>query len=72
MSVCEEIFDHDESDCPSFTTLNPSYNQRTTELNLNYLIKEFDARVMFFYNDTRFNAVQQDVKRAGVGIQVQK
>jgi hypothetical protein len=55
-----------------FGTTNPSYHQKTTELNLNYLIKDFDARVMVFYQDSRFNAVQQDSKRIGVGLQLQK
>ena len=35
----------------------PSYNQKTTEVNFNYVIKQFNARVMTFYRDTRFNAV---------------
>ena len=32
-----------------------SYNQKTTEVNFNYVIKQFNARVMTFYQDTRFN-----------------
>jgi hypothetical protein len=47
------------------------YSQKTSEVNLNYLIKEFNARVMIFYKDTRFNAVQVDNKQVGVGIQLQ-
>lgn len=47
------------------------YDQRTSEFNLNYLIKEFNARVMFFYKDTRFNAVQSNFKQFGVGLQLQ-
>ena len=38
---------------------NPSYRQNTTEVNFDYIIKQFDARVMSFYKDTRFNAVRQ-------------
>ena len=31
---------------------NPSYHQKTTEVNFNYVIKQFDARVMTFYKNT--------------------
>jgi len=51
--------------------LNPDYNQKTTELNLNYVIKQFNARVMMFYKDTRFDAVKTNFKQVGVGLQVQ-
>jgi hypothetical protein len=51
---------------------NPSYSQKTGEINLNYILKEHDARLMVFYNDYRFNAVKQDNKQVGVGIQLQK
>ena len=47
------------------------YDQKTTELNLNYIIKEFNARVMIFYLDTRFDAVQPNDKQFGVGLQLQ-
>jgi hypothetical protein len=47
------------------------YEQKTSELNLNYLIKEFNARVMIFYLDKRFDAVQPNSKQIGVGIQLQ-
>ena len=50
---------------------NVDYNQKTTEVNFNYIIKEFNARVMLFYMDTRFNAVQTNNKQVGVGLQVQ-
>ena len=30
----------------------PSYDQKTTEINFNYVIKQFNARVMTFYEDT--------------------
>ena len=54
------------------TPADPDYRQTTTELNLNYILKGFDARVMVFYLDTRSSAVRPDVKRIGVGIQLQK
>jgi len=49
----------------------PSYQQKTTEINLNYIIKEFNARVMTFYKDTRFNKVFQNNYQFGVGLQIQ-
>jgi len=49
----------------------PSYNQKTTEVNLNYLIKEFNARVMTFYKHTAFNHGKPDSWQAGVGLQLQ-
>ena len=48
-----------------------SYRQNTTEVNFNYIIKQFDARVMSFYRDTRFNGVQRNNWEAGVGLQLQ-
>jgi hypothetical protein len=53
------------------STLDTDYNQKTTEVNLNYIIKQFNARVMTFYKDTRFDAVQQDFWQIGVGLQFQ-
>jgi hypothetical protein len=51
--------------------VNADYKQKTTELNLNYVIKQFNARVMIFYKDTRFDAVKTNFKQVGVGLQVQ-
>jgi hypothetical protein len=53
------------------TPIDSDYDQKTSEVNLNYIIKEFNARVMIFYRDTRFNAVQTDSKQFGVGLQLQ-
>lgn len=47
------------------------YDQKTTEINVNYIIKEFNARVMFFFKNTDFNAVKTDFMQAGVGLQIQ-
>ncbi len=49
----------------------PSFDQKTTEINFNYVIKQFKARVMTFYKDTRFNRVEPNFWQAGVGIQLQ-
>jgi hypothetical protein len=45
-------------------------NQKTSEFNLNYVIKQFDARIMFFYLDTRYD-LGPDSKKFGVGFQLQ-
>jgi hypothetical protein len=50
---------------------DPSYRQNTAEVNLSYIIKQFGARVMSFYKDTRYNAVQGNDWEAGVGLQLQ-
>ncbi len=52
-------------------TSNPSYRQKTAEVNFNYIIKQFDARVMSFYRNTSFNKVNRDSWEAGVGLQLQ-
>jgi hypothetical protein len=48
-----------------------NYNQKTTEVNFNYVIKEFNARVMSFYKNTKFTSVKTNVWQAGVGLQIQ-
>jgi hypothetical protein len=53
------------------TPVDLNYAQKTTELNLNYVIRDFNARVMLFYKDTRFDAIQTNSKQVGVGIQLQ-
>jgi hypothetical protein len=47
------------------------YDQKTTELNLNYIIRQFNARVMAFYRNTRFTAVQTNSQQVGLGLQIQ-
>ncbi|WP_129782148.1 porin [Peristeroidobacter soli] len=47
-------------------------DQTTTELNLNYLIKDFNARVSLFYIDSSFDPnLGRDNTQIGVGLQVQ-
>jgi hypothetical protein len=53
------------------TELDADYDQKTTEIDLNYLIKEFNARVMIFFKNTNFSAVKQDFNQFGVGLQIQ-
>ena len=50
------------------TPLDADYDQKTTELNFNYVIKQFNSRVMVFYKDTRFDAVLFSFKQFGVGV----
>lgn len=49
----------------------PSVNQKTTEVDFNYIIKQFNARVMSFYKDTRFNRLTPNFWQAGIGLQFQ-
>ena len=51
--------------------LFPDYDQRTNEVNLNYIIKDFNARLMLFYVDKRFNRLMSNDKQFGVGLQLQ-
>ena len=51
--------------------ITPDYDQDTTEINVNYILKEHNARVMFFFRNTTFSAVRQDSKAVGVGLQIQ-
>ena len=48
-----------------------SYNQKTAEGNINYLIKEFNARIMTFVRKTAFNSGKRDFWSAGIGVQLQ-
>jgi len=53
------------------TPIDSDYNQKTGEIDFNYLIKQFNARIMMFYKDTRFDAVRTNFKEFGVGVQLQ-
>jgi hypothetical protein len=48
-----------------------NYSQKTTEINFNYVIKQFKARVMTFYKDTRFDKINPNFWQAGIGLQIQ-
>jgi hypothetical protein len=48
-----------------------SVTQKTTEVNLNYVIKQFNARVMSFYKVTRYNVLTPDNYQIGLGLQIQ-
>jgi hypothetical protein len=51
------------------TTAN--FDQKTTEADFSYIIKQFNARVMTFYKDTRYNRVEPNFWEAGIGLQIQ-
>ena len=53
------------------TLLDLDHDQKTTEVDLNYVLKQFNARLMIFYLDTRFDAVRTNFKKFGVGLQLQ-
>jgi len=53
------------------TAFDLDYDQKTTEIDVNYVLKQFNARVMMFFLDTRFDAVRTDSKKFGVGLQLQ-
>ena len=47
------------------------YDQKTSEFDVNYVIKQFNARVMFFIKNTNYSAVKTDDMQVGVGLQIQ-
>jgi hypothetical protein len=47
------------------------YSQKTGEVQFNYVIKQFKARVMSFYRNQSFDRVRKDNWTAGLGLQVQ-
>lgn len=51
--------------------LTPDYDQTTTEFNLNYVIRQFNARVMIFVKDTAYTGVNPDDFQVGLGLQLQ-
>jgi hypothetical protein len=53
------------------TPIDPDYDQKTTEVNFNYVIKQFNARVMLFYLQKNFSGVLSNDKQVGLGFQVQ-
>lgn len=49
----------------------PSYNQKTGEFNLNYVMKQFNARATLFYQKVAFSGQNPDFWMAGIGLQIQ-
>jgi hypothetical protein len=52
-------------------SLLPNYDQKTTDINLNYVVKQFNLRVMSFCQNVRFNRNHSDFWQAGIGLQIQ-
>jgi hypothetical protein len=52
-------------------TFNPSYRQKTSEGEIGYIMKQFDARLYAYGKYTSFNHVQNNFWDAGVGLQLQ-
>ncbi len=48
-----------------------SFRQNTTEVDVDYVIKQFDARLMSFYLNKHYNEVNLDTWAAGIGLQIQ-
>ena len=53
------------------TIADKDYSQKTTEINLSYIIKDFNARLMGFFKNTSYSAIQSNFKQVGIGFQVQ-
>jgi hypothetical protein len=53
----------------SFSTAD--MNIPLEELEQTAILKQFNARVMFFFKDTRFDAVRTNFAQVGVGLQFQ-
>jgi hypothetical protein len=51
--------------------VHANYSQKTGEVNFNYVIKQFNARVMSFYRNITFDREKNDTWQAGVGLQIQ-
>ena len=48
-----------------------NFDQKTADAELNYVIKQFNARVMSFYEHINYNNVKPDAWQAGLGLQIQ-
>jgi hypothetical protein len=55
----------------STTPGDDEYAQRTTEVDVNYVIKTFNARISIFYKDASLDGPLPDTKQYGVGLQLQ-
>ncbi len=49
----------------------PDFDQKTSEVNFNYILNEFNARLMIFFKNTDYSAVRMDDLQFGVGLQIQ-
>lgn len=51
--------------------VNPNFRQKTTDAEIGYIIKQFDARVFAFGEDKTFTGVMKNYWAAGLGLQLQ-
>ena len=47
------------------------FDQKTSEVNFNYILNEFNARLMIFFKNTDYSDVRMDDVQVGVGLQIQ-
>jgi hypothetical protein len=50
---------------------SPEYAQKTTEADINYIIKTFNARFSLFFKDDQYSADLPSTRQVGVGMQLQ-
>jgi hypothetical protein len=55
----------------SSTPDDPTYAQRTKEVEINYIVKDFNARFSLFFQDTGFDAGLPSNRQVGIGVQLQ-
>ena len=53
------------------SSIYPDFHQKTTEVNLNYIINQHNARVMLFLKNTDYSAVRADDFQVGLALQIQ-
>lgn len=51
--------------------IHPNYKQKTTEVNVTYVIQEFNARIVSFFKNTQFTGQYSNFWQGGLGIQIQ-
>jgi hypothetical protein len=49
----------------------PSFRWETTEVNVSYVIKQFNARVVSFFTNTNYTSATPDTWKGGLGLQIQ-
>ena len=53
------------------SSIYPDFHQKTTEVDLNYIINQHNARVMLFFKNTDYSAVRSDDFQVGLALQIQ-
>ena len=53
------------------TAIHPNFDQKTTEVDFNYILNQFNARMMIFVKKTTYTAVRMDDVQIGLGLQIQ-